>query len=107
MKVYENGKPAKAIKGALVGEVWVTGGQSNMQFEARAMDGRQRGARRASGKSAVLRPGQRQDKRKAPPRLRWAGGVRVAGRDNLAHSNAVALFFGSRISKALRRLPSE
>lgn len=39
MKIYENGKPAKAIKGALVGEVWVTGGQSNMQFEARAMDG--------------------------------------------------------------------
>lgn len=31
--VYENGKLAKSIKNVLVGEVWVAGGQSNMQWE--------------------------------------------------------------------------
>jgi len=35
MKVFENGKEAKSIADVLVGEVWVTGGQSNMQFGMR------------------------------------------------------------------------
>ena len=33
MKVYENGKLSKTVKGALVGEVWILGGQSNMEME--------------------------------------------------------------------------
>ncbi len=31
LKVYENGKEVKQINDVLVGEVWITGGQSNMQ----------------------------------------------------------------------------
>ena len=33
MKVYENGKLSKTVKSALVGEVWILGGQSNMEME--------------------------------------------------------------------------
>ena len=32
MKVSENGKPAKTVKDILVGEVWILGGQSNMEW---------------------------------------------------------------------------
>ncbi|MFI3290263.1 MAG: sialate O-acetylesterase [Opitutales bacterium] len=32
MKVYENGKLSKEFKDILVGEVWIAGGQSNMQW---------------------------------------------------------------------------
>lgn len=105
MKIYENGKPAKAIKGALVGEVWVTGGQSNMQFEVRAMDG---GKEELDALPANLRYFAQDSGRISEKPLRdFAGWAewQVAGRDNLAHSNAVALFFGSRISKALGGIP--
>jgi len=32
IKIYENGKEAAKVKDVLVGEVWITGGQSNMAF---------------------------------------------------------------------------
>ena len=31
MRISENGKPAKTVKNILVGEVWILGGQSNME----------------------------------------------------------------------------
>ena len=33
MMIYENGKLGKTIKNILVGEVWIAGGQSNMQWD--------------------------------------------------------------------------
>ena len=105
MKVYENGKLSKTVKGALVGEVWVTGGQSNMQFEARAMDGAKEelGALPANLRYFAQDAGKISEK----PLGDFAGWAawRVPGRDGLSHSNAVALFFGSRISKALGGIP--
>ena len=35
MKISENGKLGKTIKNILVGEVWIAGGQSNMQWPVR------------------------------------------------------------------------
>ena len=35
MKIFENGKIGKTIKNILVGEVWIAGGQSNMQWPVR------------------------------------------------------------------------
>ena len=35
MKIFENGKLSKTIKEVLVGEVWITSGQSNMEFNLR------------------------------------------------------------------------
>ena len=32
MRISENGKPAKTVKNILVGEVWILGGQSNMEW---------------------------------------------------------------------------
>ena len=46
MKVYENGKLSKTVKGALVGEVWILGGQSNMEWAlAKTDDAREAVAR--------------------------------------------------------------
>ena len=33
MRISENGKPAKTVKNILVGEVWILGGQSNMEMQ--------------------------------------------------------------------------
>ena len=38
MLVFENGAVSKKIGGILVGEVWITGGQSNMQFTLKGSD---------------------------------------------------------------------
>ncbi len=37
MNFFENGKLSKSAKGALVGEVWLTGGQSNMAFSLKGV----------------------------------------------------------------------
>ncbi len=39
MKIYENGKEVKIVSNVLVGEVWITGGQSNMEFGLRLVEG--------------------------------------------------------------------
>lgn len=39
MLIYENGKEAKKISNILVGEVWIAGGQSNMEFALKSMTG--------------------------------------------------------------------
>ena len=39
MTVSENGRPSKVINDVLVGEVWIVGGQSNMAYPLRLIDG--------------------------------------------------------------------
>ncbi len=46
--ISENGKPQKYISDVLVGEVWVTGGQSNMAFGLRGINGSEDVIKRAN-----------------------------------------------------------
>lgn len=39
VKLYENGKLSKTIKNVLVGEIWIAGGQSNMDFGLKNVQG--------------------------------------------------------------------
>lgn len=39
VKIYENGKLAKTFSGVIFGDVWIAGGQSNMDFGLRGIDG--------------------------------------------------------------------
>ncbi len=40
LQIFENGNLAKTIKNVLVGEIWVTGGQSNMHFSLNGIIGK-------------------------------------------------------------------
>ncbi len=42
MEIFENGKPALKISNAVVGEVWMTGGQSNMEMTIKATSDKKR-----------------------------------------------------------------
>lgn len=105
MLVFENGAVSKKIGGILVGEVWITGGQSNMQFGANSMIGSKEELENLPKNLRYF--AQDSGKISETPLSDFAGWAQwlVAGKDKLGNSNAIALFFGSRISKALGDIP--
>lgn len=49
VKIYENSKLAKTFSNVLFGEIWIAGGQSNMDFSLKGVDGAEEYIESASG----------------------------------------------------------
>ena len=103
MSVYENGKKEKIIKNILVGEVWVVGGQSNMQFRVGNSNDANNAIKRAK-KLSTLRCFMQDSQAIAktpqfdsPQGARWQN----AHLANIEAWSAVGFYFGEHINKLL------
>ena len=98
MAVYEDGKPAKSIGNVLVGEVWITNGQSNMEFALRGADTGREAAGRADYPAlrVFVQPrayAAAEIMKDSSPEAKWV----VCNPDDAHGFNAVAFFFAERL----------
>lgn len=104
LTVYENGKPARVIENVLVGEVWVSGGQSNMEMTLGESDGYQEAKSRAA-KNSLFRIFE-QGRIDFSKQRRWdsapQSGWRIASESEIGKFSAVAYLFGERLLNELK-----
>ncbi len=96
--ISENGKIKKTIKNVLVGEVWVLGGQSNMEWTVKKADGFEEAKSRANDKIRVFV--QRSILAQTPQkdtelRSHWV----VASADTIKDFSAIGYYFAEKLAK--------
>jgi len=102
MSIFENGKIAKKIKNILVGEIWILGGQSNMEWRTESTTDVKDAAARAKypnmryfkQRSNVLAETPQKD---FPKGAAWS----VADGENIKGFSAVGFYFGEQLMKDL------
>ncbi len=101
LAVFENGKEGKRIRDVLVGEVWVLGGQSNMEWRLRDSSGAAEAMARAHYPQMryFLQPSivAEYPQNDSPEGSRWI----VADGENTGAFSGVGFFFGERLLKEL------
>ncbi|MFI3290265.1 MAG: sialate O-acetylesterase [Opitutales bacterium] len=103
MNIYENGALAKEIKNILIGEVWIAGGQSNMQWSLNKFNLLKKDEKR--GNNALIRMfTQKADATSASPQFdspedaKW----QLCTVDNFGDFSALAFFFAEDLSASIK-----
>ena len=101
-KVYENGAPALSIKNVVVGELWILGGQSNMQWTLEKTDDAHVAIPRANYPNLRYFRMNQGAMSKAPlgdfsPGARWEETVP----ESAGSQSAVGFYFGEKLLKDL------
>ena len=103
LKVFENGNLSKTLKNVLVGEVWIAGGQSNMQFELKKANGAQEAIQSAAELKGVrffrMPPAaaSAEPQEDSPRNAQW----QPVNPANCKDASAVAFFFARELNKYL------
>ncbi len=100
MKVYENGSLDKTITNVVVGEVWVSGGQSNMQWEVSKVNGLEEAKQRADYPQMRFfrqpyADASLEKRFDSAPEAKWI----VISPENVGNVSAVSFFFIEQIMK--------
>ncbi|MBO7522207.1 MAG: hypothetical protein J6T16_08235, partial [Opitutales bacterium] len=103
MQIFENGNLSKTLKNVLVGEVWIAGGQSNMQFELKKANGAAEAIQSAAELKCVrffrMPPAaaSAEPQEDSPRNARWE----QINSANSKDVSAVAFFFARELNKYL------
>ncbi len=104
LTIYENGKPARVIENVLVGEVWVSGGQSNMEMTL-GESNEYAEAKSRAGKNSSFRIFE-QGRIDFSKERRWdsapQSGWRIASKEEVGKFSAVAYLFGEKLLNELK-----
>ena len=101
IKISENGKPAKQVKNVLVGEVWILGGQSNMQWNVENSTDASKAKARA--KYPALRYFSQNTRllSKTPLKDTESGAWKETTPETVGGYSAVGFYFGEQLMKDL------
>ncbi len=100
--VSENGKPQKTLKNILVGEVWVIGGQSNMQWAVRNTTDFENAKKRISSNIRIFKQPSSQMASEPQRDFHRTAGWLVADKNSIPGASAIGYYFAEMISKELK-----
>jgi len=101
LSVSENGKPAKTLNNVLVGEVWILGGQSNMQWSANNTTDYQKLKARADNPNIRYFNQQTKTVAQTPQKDSVNGKWIVCSPSNVGYMSASGIYFGEQLQKDL------
>ncbi len=100
LKIYETGKPDKAIelKGILIGDVWLASGQSNMEMQVQQAQDAKNEIKHADYPNIHFIIVQ-QDKKLKPQTDIFSGNWKICDSSSVKQFSAVAYYFARKISQ--------
>ncbi len=103
MTIFENGSEAKKIKNILVGEVWIAGGQSNMEFGLKGSSDGAKAIERAKYPNMryFSQYAYNTDNSHVPLKDSVKGQWRVVSEKNAMYCSAVGFYFAEKLMKDL------
>lgn len=101
LKVYENGEEAAKIKNVVVGELWILGGQSNMQFTLKGSDDAHVAIPRANYPNFRYFRMSLGAMAEAPQSDFPGGKWELTSPENVGTQSAVGFYFGEKLLKDL------
>ncbi len=101
LKVYENGEEAAKIKNVVVGELWILGGQSNMQFTLKGSDDAHVAIPRANYPNLRYFRMSLGAMAEAPQSDFPGGKWELTSPENVGTQSAVGFYFGEKLLKDL------